>query len=87
MRRPTPPPLVATPQRPARLFINANPWGELSLDGQSLGNTPKADLQVTPGTHRISVTRDGFEPWERTVTVRPGEVLRLTDIVLRELKP
>ncbi|HTR20910.1 MAG TPA: protein kinase [Gemmatimonadales bacterium] len=87
VRRPTPPPLVATPQRPARLFINANPWGELSLDGQSLGNTPKADLQVTPGTHRISVTRDGFEPWERTVTVRPGEVLRLTDIVLRELKP
>ena len=85
VRRPAAP--VAAVQTPARLFINATPWGELSIDGQSLGNTPKADLQLAPGSHRLRITRDGFEPWERSVTVRPGEVLRLTDIVLSELKP
>lgn len=89
VRRPTPsaPPPDAALQQPARLFINATPWGELSIDGQSMGNTPKADLQVLPGTHRLRVSRDGFDPWERVITVRPGETLRITDIVLSEQKP
>jgi len=85
VRRPPPSPIIS--QEPGRLFINATPWGELSIDGQTIGNTPKADLQILPGTHRIEILRDGYQPWARVVTIRPGEVLRLTDIVLSELKP
>jgi hypothetical protein len=36
-----------------------------------------------PGDHVVRVERDGFEPFERTITVAPGDTVRLTDIVLR----
>lgn len=82
----TPPPRAAS-ARPGRLFINATPWGQIYVDGVSIGNTPKADVPVTPGTHKVRIVRDGFDPFERTIRVASGEQLRLTDIVLRELQP
>ena len=80
-RRATPPSQLA---EPAHLFINATPWGQLFLDDRAMGNTPKADLQVRPGTHRIRITRDGYLPFETVIAIESGEVLRLTDIVLQE---
>src|SRR5439155_14960528 len=77
-RRPAP--------QPGRLFVNATPWGLVYLDGVLIGNTPKTDISVTPGTHSLRVARDGFEPFERTLRVGPGEDVRLTDIVLRGVK-
>ena len=65
-----------------RLFVNASPWGQVLVDGQPVGNTPRANLQVSAGSHTIRVVRDGFEPFERTVQVGAGETVRLTDIVL-----
>jgi len=80
----------SAPRRPAaqpgRLFINATPWGLVYLDGVLIGNTPKTDISVAPGTHSLRVARDGFEPFERTLRVGPGEDVRLTDIVLRAVK-
>ena len=70
------------PAEPGHLFLNSSPWGTVTLDGQPIGNTPKANLTVSAGTHTIRVTRDGFEPVERTVRVGPGETVRVTDIVL-----
>ena len=69
---------------PAHLFINATPWGQLFIDDRPMGNTPKADLQIPPGDHRIRITRDGFLPYETEIAIEAGETLRLTDIVLRE---
>jgi hypothetical protein len=57
------------------------------VDGELLGNTPRADVQVSPSAHRLRVTRDGFQPYEVAVRVAPGQELRLTDIVLQEIKP
>jgi hypothetical protein len=62
--------------------VNASPWGELYIDGQFIGNTPKANLDLSPGRHTIRVVRDGFEPFERQLDVASGQVVRLTDIVL-----
>lgn len=73
---------AAPPLQPGRLFVNASPWGELYLDGQFIGNTPKANLDLSPGRHTIRVARDGFEPFERQLDVASGQVIRLTDIVL-----
>jgi hypothetical protein len=70
-----------------RLFVNATPWGELYLDGRLLGNTPKANLEILPGTHRLRIVRDGYEPYERTIEVAAGATLRITDIVLTERRP
>jgi serine/threonine-protein kinase len=67
-----------------RLFVNATPWGQLFVDGQLVGNTPKANLSVSPGSHAIRVVREGFEPFTRTIQVAAGQAVRLTDIVLVE---
>jgi hypothetical protein len=75
---PPPPPV----QAPATLFLNATPWGALYVDGELVGNTPQANVRVTPGKHRIRIVRDGFVPFEQDIEVATGDTLRLTDIVL-----
>ena len=61
--------------------------GDAYVDGQLVGNTPKANLGIAPGPHTIRVVREGFEPFERAIQVAPGQVVRLTDIVLVERRP
>ena len=70
---------------PGRLFVSATPWGQLYVDGRLMGNTPKADLPISAGWHRVRVVHDGFEPFEQTIQVPAGQDVRLTSIVLREL--
>jgi hypothetical protein len=65
-----------------RLFVNASPWGQLYVDGQLMGNTPKANLSLAPGSHAVRVVREGYEPFERTIQVAAGQSVRLTGIVL-----
>ena len=57
------------------------------MDGELIGNTPRADVQVAPGAHRLRVTRDGFQPFELAIRIAAGQELRITDIVLQEIKP
>jgi hypothetical protein len=75
------------PAEPGRLFVNANPWGQLYLDGNLIGNTPRAGVPVAAGTHVVRVVREGFEPFERTITVGSGQEIRMTDIVLTPRQP
>lgn len=70
-----------------RLFLNAQPWGEVFLDGRRIGNTPIIDLRVPWGEHRLRISRDGFIPYERWLEIQPGEELRITDIILRRPGP
>ena len=48
---------------------------------------PRADVPVAPGAHRLRVVRDGFRPYELAIQVAAGQELRITDIVLQEIKP
>jgi hypothetical protein len=53
---------------------------DLFVDGEyagPVGNfTPDSEpLTLTPGTHRISIQRDGFRSMEWDVTVEPGQVI------------
>jgi serine/threonine-protein kinase len=77
--RPAPAP---RPVGEGRLFVNASPWGQLYVDGQLIGNTPRANLALPAGAHAIRVLREGYEPFERTVQVDAGQTVRLTDITL-----
>lgn len=70
-----------------RLFVNSTPWGQLFIDGRPVGNTPKANLAVPAGPHTIRVLREGFQPYDAAITVAPGEVVRLTSIVLAARQP
>ncbi|MGA2384290.1 MAG: serine/threonine-protein kinase [Gemmatimonadales bacterium] len=93
--RPRPEPSNAAAPRAApapaadsgRLFVSATPWGQLYVDGQLVGNTPKANLSLAAGAHTIRIARDGFEPFERSIQIEPGQVVRLTDIVLAARRP
>jgi len=67
---------------PARLFVNASPWGQLYVDGQLVGNTPRANIMLLSGPHVIRVLREGYQPYEKMISAQPGELVRLTDIVL-----
>jgi len=80
-----PPPRRVRP--PGKLFINAMPWAELYIDGKLVGNTPRANLDIPAGTHRLRLMRDGFRSYEMTITVAPGATVRLTDIVLQGITP
>lgn len=94
---PLPPPVTLAPRAPRRvarapgadghLLLNTQPWSEVYLDGVAVGNTPKTDLAVSPGSHRLRFVRDGFHPFETTVVVAAGASVRLTDIVLSSATP
>ena len=78
------PPVTPTTAEPAHLFINSTPWGVLYVDDRQIGNTPQADVKVTPGSHSIRVSRDGYVSYETVIAIESGETLKLTDIVLPE---
>lgn len=94
-RRVAPPPVrrfaPAVPRAPAaaqgHLLLNTQPWSEVYVDGIAVGNTPKTDLAVAPGTHHLRFTRDGFRAFETTVFVTANGTVRLTDIVLSPASP
>ena len=37
----------------ARLNVNARPWADVSIDGEPVGQTPMANLELTVGTHEV----------------------------------
>ena len=46
-------PASAEPAGEAILRINSRPWSEIFVDGTHVGHTPKLDLRVSAGSHRI----------------------------------
>jgi hypothetical protein len=53
--------------------LKSNPDGaEISIDGKYVGNTPTT-LHLSVGDHSIKFEKPGFKPWERTLTITPGE--------------
>lgn len=59
------------------LQIAVRPWAEVMLDGANVGLTPFRKIPARPGAHAVKLLHPGFEPWERTVSVKAGEVTRL----------
>ena len=48
----------------------------VELDGLAIGSAPGA-FQAYPGIHKLRLSREGFEPWERTVNIYDGQTLRV----------
>ncbi len=65
------------------VWISADPWGELYIDGAYAGNTPALNLPLGAGPHVVRVEREGFVTFEQRIELTSGEELRLTEIVLR----
>lgn len=50
-------------------------WAWISLDGGPPRETPVSLEGLSVGTHKIVVTRDGFEPIADSVVIRPGYIV------------
>jgi hypothetical protein len=48
----------------------------VELDGIAIGSAPGA-FQGFPGIHKLRLSREGFDPWERTVNIYDGQNLRV----------
>ena len=65
------------PEPPAaelpKLTITSEPTGaEIEINGEWIGNTP-TKLQVENGKSVLKVTLSGYQVWERTLRLRPGD--------------
>ena len=48
----------------------------VELDGVALGSAP-GSFHGRPGLHKIRLSREGFDPWERTINIYDGQNLRV----------
>ena len=57
--------------------IKSTPDGaDITVDDKFVGTTPST-IQLVPGEHKIAVSKSGFKPWERTMTVNPNGSVNL----------
>ncbi len=67
---------VTTPL--GRLSLNAQPWAQVLVDQNAVGETPIANLAVPIGQHEVTFRHPQLGEWKETVTVRADRVTRLS---------
>ena len=74
------PTVVMASSTNAQLDIVSNPAGaEIAVDGNFVGDTP-SDLTVPSGVHTVTITKHGYKPWERKITVSGGKINVTADL-------
>jgi serine/threonine protein kinase/uncharacterized protein YjdB len=77
--RSTPTAVTVIPAGPAILEMVVMPWAYVSINGLPRGQRTRGADTLPPGVvHRVHFERDGFISFDTTVTLRPGDRLRLT---------
>jgi len=57
-------------------LVSDPPSAQVEVDGQAqMGATP-LEVKLTPGTHKVKVSAEGFEPVEKDIEVKAGEEKR-----------
>ncbi len=49
----------------------------VEIDGKTLFARSNLSESLSPGDHFIKITKDGYDSWEKTVTMEPGSLMRL----------
>ena len=70
-----PPPTA--PAGPGMLQVVVKPWGEVHVDGRSVGTTPLDRLTLPSGAHVLTVRHPLYDAWEGRVTIRAGQTERV----------
>lgn len=56
------------------LKVNSMPWSLVYVDNRLVGNTPQTNIQLTAGTHRVTLINPDFQLREDlSVTIEPGQ--------------
>ena len=67
-------PAASTSGMAANLNIESSvPGADIEIDGAFVGNTPSIII-VAPGNHQITVKKNGFTNWIRTLNVTGGTI-------------
>ncbi|HEX4340908.1 MAG TPA: PEGA domain-containing protein [Polyangiaceae bacterium] len=64
---------VALEEKPAKLAVTAPDGARISVDGRFRGVSPSAPLELSPGRHFVTVTRNGHEAYSRELDVGRDE--------------
>lgn len=59
----------------------------ISIDGETVGQSPHAVSNVKPGTVHVAVSKEGYIPWEKNVVIEPGRVAEFRSIRLFPTTP
>lgn len=59
------------------LQILVRPWAEVTVDGAPAGTTPFKPLKLAAGSHTIVFSHPDYKPFQRKVSVPPGQTVRL----------
>lgn len=74
----SPPSPVPAPTVKAILILAISPWGEVYVDGKSVGVSPPLTmLQLEPGKHQVEIRNPALEPYRRTVNLESGKPLKI----------
>jgi hypothetical protein len=61
------------PENSGRVTLRTNPKGaQVTVNGQALGKNTPVDFYLNPGTYEIVVTREGYKPVKKLLTVEKG---------------
>jgi hypothetical protein len=59
------------------LLVTAEPWADVSVDGQTIGQTPLAKIRLGVGSHDVVLTHPDYLPFRRRVSIKSSETFRL----------
>ncbi|MEW5984213.1 MAG: PEGA domain-containing protein [Acidobacteriota bacterium] len=73
----------AAPKTPATalgsISVETRPGGvRVFIDGRAVGLSPLVVPEVAAGKHEVRLELQGYRPWVTTVTLTPGQRLRVT---------
>lgn len=74
--------LTITPPN-GRLNVNSQPWAQVLIDGNPMGDTPLANLAVPLGEHEVVLRHPQFGDRREKVLVRAGTVTRVSAVLGR----
>jgi len=65
-------------QRMASVHLAISPWGEVLVDGKTVGiSPPLSRLELAPGAHRVEIKNRELYPYLQTVRLQPSQTLKL----------
>jgi serine/threonine-protein kinase len=69
---------AAAPSATGSVRIAVSPWGNVEVNGASVGTTPPLnELTLPEGRHQVTIRNADFPPFVATVTVVPGQSVNL----------
>ena len=55
------------------LTVHSVPQATVTIDGKEMGTTPLENIELSPGSHKITLASEGFKPIEEQVSLVKGE--------------